>query len=118
MLSTRAARFGEKGVQACKCVISEVDEVVNLFKENRKLEVLRLAANGYVARDLRPLEAQAFDGKTFEERDRCWRCRLTFGFLWMSEEADPNDKEQEERVRDFEGRWQGPHSMESSDFRP
>lgn len=37
------------------------------------------------------------------------------GFLWMSEEADPNDKEQEERVRDFEGRWQGPHSMESSD---
>lgn len=33
----------------------------------------------------------------------------------MSEEADPKDKAQEERVRDFEGRWQGPYSLEASD---
>lgn len=31
----------------------------------------------------------------------------------MSEEADPN-KKQEERVRDFERRWQAPHSSDSS----
>ncbi|MCJ1342367.1 hypothetical protein MMC31_000549 [Peltigera leucophlebia] len=70
-----------------------------------KVEVLRLAMNGYVARDLRELEAQAFDGKSFEMRDRCWRCRLTFGFTWMSVEADPATQT-EENVRDFEGRWQ------------
>lgn len=61
--------------------------------------------NGYVARDLRELEAQAFDGKSFESRDRCWRCRLTFGFEWMWVEADPAT-ETEKNVRDFEGRWQ------------
>lgn len=74
VLATRAERFGEKGVQACKRLIIEVDEMVNLSNENRNVEVLRLAANGHVARDLRPLKAQAFDGNTFEDRDRCWRC--------------------------------------------
>lgn len=74
VLATRAEWFGEKGVQACKRVILEVDEMVNLSNENRNVEVLRLVANGYVSRDLRPLKAQAFDGNTFEERDRCWRC--------------------------------------------
>lgn len=111
VVATRAARFGEKGLQACKRVILEVDKTVNVSSENRNVVVLRLAANGYVARDLQPLKAQAFDGNKFEGRDRCWRCRLTFGFAWMSEEADPN-KESEGSVRDFEGRWQGPHSSE------
>lgn len=33
---------------------------------------------------------QATDyGKKLAERDRCWRCRLAFGFTWMSAEADP-----------------------------
>lgn len=43
VLSTKAARFGEKGVQACKCVIIEVD---NMLKGNRSIEVLRLTASG------------------------------------------------------------------------
>lgn len=43
----------------------EADKVVSLSKENRKVKVLRLAANEYVA------------------RDRRWRCRIiTFGFAW------------------------------------
>ena len=115
VLATRAARFGEKGVQACKDVILEVDKMINLSNDNRNIEVLRLAASGYVARNLQSLEAQAFDGKTFAERDRCWRCRLTFGFAWMSEEADPN-KEPENKVRDFEGRWQASHSSETGNL--
>ena len=97
-METRAFRFGERGRQACKTLINEVDQVVNLSNENIKGEVLRLVGNWYVARDLRQLEAQAFKGKTFDERDQCWRCRLTFGFTWMSLE--------EKDVTDFEGRWQ------------
>lgn len=89
VMKTRAFRFGNSGRQACEIIINEVDQVVSSSNLNIKVEVLRLALNGYVARDLRGLEAQAFDGKSFETRDRCWRCRLTFGFTWMSVEADP-----------------------------
>ncbi len=42
----------------------------------------------------------------FDERDRCWRCRLTFDFTWLSSEADPTTATEKE-VTDFEGRWQG-----------
>lgn len=48
--------------------------------------------------------AQAFNGKPFAERDRCWRCCLSFGFTWMSTEADPA-KAAEEELIDYEGRW-------------
>lgn len=92
--------------QACKMIINEVDEVVNFSAENKKLEVLRLVSNGYVARDLRQLKAQAYNGRTFDERDRCWRCRLTFGFTWLSTEADPAAVKEHD-VKDFEGRWEG-----------
>lgn len=74
-METRAFRFGEKDIQACKILINEVDQVVNFSNENVKVEVLRLVGNRYVARELRQLEAKAFNGKTFDERDRCWRCR-------------------------------------------
>lgn len=104
MQETRAFRFGEMGRQACKILIDEVDQVVNFSNENVKVEVLRQESNRYVARELRQLEAQAFNGKPFAERDRCWRCRLTFGFTWMSAEADPA-KTANENVLDYEGRW-------------
>lgn len=54
---SRAVRFGSSGEKACKVIINEVDEVVNCSIENKKLEVLRLVSNGYVARDLRQLRA-------------------------------------------------------------
>ena len=98
-METRAFRFGNSGRQACEIVINEVDQVVNSSNKNTKVEVLRLAMNGYVARDLRELEAQALDGKCFEKRDRCWRCRLTFGFTWMSAEADPATETEKKRLR-------------------
>lgn len=104
MLKTRAFRFGEMGRQACRNLIDEVDQIVNFSNGNVRVEVLRQVGNGYVARELRQLEAQAFNGKTFAERDRCWRCRLSFGFTWMSTEADPA-KAEEEDVIDYEGRW-------------
>lgn len=72
----------------------------------KKLEVLRLVSNGYVARDLRQLKAQACNGRTFDERDRCWRCRLNFGFTWLSNEADPTAVKEND-VKDYEGRWEG-----------
>lgn len=78
--------------------------MLNFSNENEKVAVLRLVANRYVARDLRQLDAQAFNGKFFDERDRCWRCRLTFGFTWLSNEADPTTT-RENDVKDFEGRW-------------
>lgn len=101
MLKTRAFRFGEMGRQACRILIDEVDQVVNYSNEKVRVEVLRQVPNG---RELRQLEAHAFNGKTFAERDRCWRCRLTFGFTWMSAEADPA-KTAKEQVVDYEGRW-------------
>lgn len=106
VMESRAVRLGDSGKQACKVIINEVDEVVNSSTENQKLEVLRLVANGYIARDLRQLKAQAFNGRTFDERDRCWRCRLTFGFTWLSNEADPAAVTEHD-VTDFEGRWEG-----------
>lgn len=106
VIESRAVRFGKRGGQACKIIINEVDEAVNCSNENEKVEVLRLVANGYVARDLQQLKAPAFNGKTFDKRDRCWRCRLTFGFTWMSNEAD-SATVTEQDVTDFEGRWQG-----------
>lgn len=113
VMETRAFRFGNNGRQACKILINEVDQVVGSSNQDTKKEVLRLAMNGYIARDLRVLEAQAFDGKSFETRDRCWRCRLTFGFTWMSIEADPTT-ETENNLRDFEGRWQARPSESGS----
>ena len=112
MLKTRAFRFGEMGRQACRILINEIDQVVNFSNEKVRVEVLRQVSNGYVARELRQLEAQAFNGKTFAERDRCWRCRLTFGFTWMSAEADPA-KTAKEQVVDYEGRWDARPSDES-----
>lgn len=105
VMETRAFRFGERGRQAFKTLINEIDQVVNLSNGNVKVEVLRLVGNRLVARDLRQLKAQAFNGKTFDERDRCWRCRLTFGFTWMSLVADPAIATEKE-VTDFEGQWQ------------
>lgn len=105
---TRAFRFGNNGRQACKILINQVDQVMGSSNQGTKKEVLRLAMNGYVARELRELrelEAQAFDGKNFEPRDRCWRCRLTFRFTRMSIEAD-RATETQNNVRDFKGRWQ------------
>ncbi len=60
---TRAARFGKKGRKPCKIIVNEVDQVVN-FSSNGKVEVIKLMTNEYVARNLRQLEAQAFNRKT------------------------------------------------------
>lgn len=70
-------------------MINEVDQVLSFSNKNTKVEVLPLAMNGYVASDLRELDAQALNGKSFEKPDRCWRCRLPFGCAWMSLEANP-----------------------------
>lgn len=104
VMKARAVRFGEKGRRACGSIIDEVDQMVKFSNETEKVAVLRLVANRYVARDLRQLDAQAFHGKNFDERDRCWRCRLTFGFTWLSNEAYPTTI-RENDVKDFEGRW-------------
>lgn len=53
VMETRAFRFGKRGRQACKIIINEIDQIVKFSNKNTKVEVLRLAANGYVARDLR-----------------------------------------------------------------
>lgn len=64
MLKKRAFRFGEMDRQACRTLIDEVDQVVNLSSnENVRVEELRQVLNGYVARELRQLEALAFNGK-------------------------------------------------------
>lgn len=60
---TRAAGFGKKGRQPCKIIVNEVDQVANNFSNHGKVEVIKLMTNEYVARNLRQLEAQAFNGK-------------------------------------------------------
>ena len=99
VMETRSFRFCERGRQACEILVNEVDQVVNLSNENVKAEVLRLVGNRYLARDLGQLEAQAFNKTTFDEQDRCWRCRLKFGFTWMSTEADPATATEKEDKR-------------------
>lgn len=61
-LSSSTFRFGETGRQACRILIDEVDQVVNFSNENVRVEVLRQVSNGYVARELTQLEAQAING--------------------------------------------------------
>lgn len=82
--------------------MNELDQVVKFSNENEKVGVLE---NRYVARYLRQIEAPGFDGRIFDKRDRCWRCRLKFGFTWMSTEADPATATEID-VTDFERRWQ------------
>lgn len=69
-MEKKAFQFDEKVRQAYKIIINETDQVVTFSNEKTKVEVLRLVANGYVAGDLRQLKAQAFDGKSFDERNR------------------------------------------------
>lgn len=64
VMETRAFWVGKRGRQTCKILINELDQEVSLSNENIKVEVLRLVGNRYVARDLRQLEAQAFNGTT------------------------------------------------------
>lgn len=53
-----------------------------LFSQESKIRSakIRVVANGYVVRDLRQLKAHAFNERTFDERDRCWRCPPHFRF--------------------------------------
>lgn len=71
-----------------------------------KQAVLKVAIADKVEIKLEKLHAQAFDARKFEVRDRCWRCRITFGFCWLWSEKDPSQVNTDE-VRDFEGVWGG-----------
>lgn len=52
-----------------------------------KEDVLHLVSARYTCGDLGELCAQAFDARDFTARDRCWRCRIPFGFEWLWTES-------------------------------
>lgn len=97
-----------EGQQAINKLINAVDERVRdeVAKANltsQRLGVKNLAVAGDSILKLKGFAAQAFDGKTFLPKDRCWRCRLTFGFTWLWPEKDAKDLNAAE-IRDYECR--------------
>lgn len=108
VVEARKAWFGDQGSQASKTLIVEVNEKVRtlaMAKEiSKKQAVLDLASADYACEALNDLYAQAFDAGNFNIRDRCWRCRITFGFKWLWWETNPTNATTKE-VRDFEGLW-------------
>lgn len=98
-----------EGQQAVKDLINAVDnrvreEVVKANLPNRKLGVRNLAMIGDSFLELNCFTAQAFDGKSFLPRERCWRCRITFGFTWLWPEGHPEGLSVA-KIKDFECRW-------------
>lgn len=90
------SRLGVEGQQAINKLTNAVDERVRdeVAKANltsQRLGVKNLAVAGDSILKLKGFAAQAFDGKTFLPKDRCWRCRLTFGFTWLWPEKDAKD---------------------------
>lgn len=59
------------------------------------------------------LRLKHFMENAFDNRDRCWRYYLTFGFTWMSREVDLATVTEKD-VTDFEGRWQSRSSKSGS----
>lgn len=106
---SRQSRLGAEGQQAIKKLINAVDnrvmeEVARANLSSQKLGVRNLATTGDSVLDLKSFSAQAFDGKTFLPRERCWRCRLTFGFTWLWPEGNAKDLSVAQ-IKDFELRW-------------
>ena len=106
---SRQSRLGAEGQQAIKKLINAVDnrvreEVAEATLSSQKLGVKNLAMIGNSVLDLKSFAAQAFDGKTFLPRERCWRCRLTFGFTWLWPEGHAKDLSVA-KIKDFEFRW-------------
>lgn len=98
-----------EGQQAIKNLINQVDNRVReeASKANlpsQKLGVKNLAMIGDSVLELKSFAAQAFDGKSFLPRERCWRCRLTFGFTWLWPEGHPKGLSVA-KIKDFELRW-------------
>lgn len=106
---SRQSRLGAGGQQIIKNLINQVDnrvneEVVKANLRSQKLGVRNLAMTGDSLLELNGFVAQAFDGKSFLPRERCWRCRLTFGFNWLWPEGDPKGLSVA-KIKDFEFRW-------------
>lgn len=110
VVKARKSRFASEGVQASETFIRAVDKKVHELAVSSKITdkqaVLKIAFAKGVVVNLEDLHAQAFDSRNFGVRDRCWRCRITFGFRWLWSENDPNQVKPDE-VRDFEGVWGG-----------
>lgn len=106
VIRARESRFGARGSQASNNLIEEVNTKVQTLAiasgVSVKQAVLDLAYADYAGKDLKKLYAQAYDARNFVICDRCWRCRVTFGFNWLCHEINPTCVDSEE-VRDFEG---------------
>lgn len=115
VVEARKARFGDQGSRASKTLIEEVNKKVRALamadEISEKQAVLDLASAEYACNDLNDLDAQAFDAGNFNVRDRCWRCRITFGFKWLWCESNPTNATSKD-VRDFEGLW-GENSVQT-----
>lgn len=106
---SRQSRLGVEGQQAIKNLINQVDskvreEVAKANLPNQRLGVKNLAMIGDSFLELKSFAAQAFDGKSFLPRERCWRCRLTFGFTWLWPEGHPQGLSVA-KIKDFEFRY-------------
>lgn len=106
---SRQSRLVVEGQQAIKNLINQVDNrvreaVAKANLPNQKLGVENLAIIGDSFLELKSFAAQAFDGKSFLPRERCWRCRLTFGFTWLWPEGHPKGLSVA-KIKDFEFRW-------------
>lgn len=108
VVRARKLRFAREGAQASEALIREVNRKVHELALGSGITDKQAVLNIAIAKEfeikLDGLHAQAFDARNFSVRDRCWRCRITFGFSWLWSERDPSQVKTEE-VRDFEGVW-------------
>ncbi|KAI9795106.1 MAG: hypothetical protein M1816_000128 [Peltula sp. TS41687] len=88
-------------------IIQAVDERVERAQNegdgalSQKEVLLELASESTPLTKMAGHRAQAFEGTNLLPRDRCWRCRVTFGYDWLSQEKNPTQTDVGE-VRDFE----------------
>lgn len=106
---SRQSRLGVEGQKAIKNLINQVDnrvreEVAIANLPSQKLGVKNSAIIGDSVLELKSFAARAFDGKSFLPRERCWRCRLTFGFTWLWPEGHPEGLSVA-KIKDSEFRW-------------
>lgn len=108
VVRARKLRFAREGAQASEALIRGVNMKVHELALGSGITDKQAALNIAIAKEfeikLDGWHAQAFDARSFSVRDRCWRCRITFGFSWLWSEKDPSQVKTEE-VRDFEGVW-------------
>ncbi|KAI9777666.1 MAG: hypothetical protein M1816_004609 [Peltula sp. TS41687] len=103
-MKQRQSQVDQEGSTKIKTLVDTMTQKIrSTMDKERNTEGEALLALA-MKEPLQPMEghwAQAFDGHTLKKRDRCWRCRSTLGYQWITKEEDPQEANPM-KVKDFE----------------